>query len=34
MLDVERDMAERAKEQAGGRPPLFQDVTRGRRTKV
>ena len=32
--DVERDMAERAKELAGGRPSLLQDVMRGRRTEV
>jgi 2-dehydropantoate 2-reductase len=34
MADVERDMAERAKELAGGRPSLLQDVMRGRRTEV
>ena len=34
MADVERDMAERAKELAGGRPSLIQDVMRGRRTEV
>ena len=32
--EVERDMAERAKELAGGRPSLLQDVMRGRRTEV
>jgi 2-dehydropantoate 2-reductase len=32
--DVERDMAEKAKELAGGRPSLLQDVMRGRRTEV
>src|SRR4029453_9248672 len=32
--DLERDMAERAKEPAGGRPSLLQDVMRGRRTEV
>src|SRR5919109_897034 len=31
---VERDMAERAKELAGARPSLLQDVMRGRRTEV
>jgi len=31
---VEGDMAERAKELAGGRPSLLQDVMRGRRTEV
>ena len=34
MPDVERDIAERAKELAGGRPSLLQDVMRGRRTEV
>src|SRR5919201_739182 len=34
LADVERDMAERAKELAGGRPSLLQDVMRGRRTEV
>jgi 2-dehydropantoate 2-reductase len=34
MEDVERDMAEKAKELAGGRPSLLQDVMRGRRTEV
>ena len=34
LTDVERDMAERAKELAGGRPSLLQDVMRGRRTEV
>ena len=34
MAEVERDMAERAKELAGGRPSLLQDVMRGRRTEV
>jgi ketopantoate reductase len=33
LADVERDMAERAKELAGGRPSLLQDVMRGRRTE-
>jgi len=32
--DVERDMAAKAKELAGGRPSLLQDVMRGRRTEV
>ena len=34
MADVEHNMAERAKELAGGRPSLLQDVMRGRRTEV
>ena len=34
LADLERDMAERAKELAGGRPSLLQDVMRGRRTEV
>jgi 2-dehydropantoate 2-reductase len=34
LADVERDMAEGAKELAGGRPSLLQDVMRGRRTEV
>jgi len=34
LADLERDMAERAKELAGGRPSLLQDVLRGRRTEV
>ena len=34
VADVERDMAEPAKELAGGRPSLLQDVMRGRRTEV
>jgi 2-dehydropantoate 2-reductase len=34
MAEVERDMAERARELAGGRPSLLQDVMRGRRTEV
>jgi 2-dehydropantoate 2-reductase len=34
LAEVERDMAERAKELAGGRPSLLQDVMRGRRTEV
>jgi 2-dehydropantoate 2-reductase len=34
LADVERDMAERAKELAGGRPSLLQDVMRRRRTEV
>jgi ketopantoate reductase len=34
MADVERDMAERAKALAGGRPSLLRDVMRGRRTEV
>jgi 2-dehydropantoate 2-reductase len=32
--EVEREMAERAVELAGGRPSLLQDVMRGRRTEV
>ena len=34
MADVERDMMQAAKELAGGRPSLLQDVIRGRRTEV
>jgi len=34
MAEVERDMAQAAKELAGGRPSLLQDVIRGRRTEV
>jgi 2-dehydropantoate 2-reductase len=34
LAEVERDMSERAKELAGGRPSLLQDVMRGRRTEV
>jgi len=34
LADVERDMAERAKQLAGGRPALLQGVMRGRRTEV
>ena len=34
LADVRRDMAEQAKELAGGRPSLLQDVMRGRRTEV
>src|SRR5215831_4810652 len=34
LAEVEHDMAERAKELAGGRPSLLQDVMRRRRTEV
>src|SRR4029453_12755536 len=34
MAEVERDMAETAKERAGARPSLLQDVMRWRRTEV